>query len=125
MGKDNVIQKAKSLVGKKAKLKNCNKVPTGTEEKKLHKDVKAGLEEHFSANLSKVRVHTGGNIKEICRELKAKAFTVDQNVYFMKSGDAKNPELVAHELTHVLNLYGGKIKKKSKQGKALVAKVKP
>lgn len=122
MSKESVIAIAKSLAGKRAKLKRLQTEPTGTKEKKLPKDVREGLEEHFKIKLSKVRVHIGGNIKDVARELKAKAFTIDQNLYFAKSGDAKKSDLLAHELTHVIQQSGGKIKKKSKAGKALTSK---
>ena len=122
MSKESVIAKAKSLQGKRAKLKKYATEPADTKEKKLPKDVKDGLEEHFGQKLSKVRVHTGGNIKEIARDLKAKAFTINQNIYFTKAGEAKNSELLAHELTHVIQQGGGKMKKKTREGMALVAK---
>lgn len=122
MSKDSVIAKAKSLGGKKARMKTCAEAPTGTKEKKLPKDVMDGLQEHFNVKLNKVRVHTGGNIPEIGRKLKAKAFTIDQNIYLVKSGDVKNSELLAHELTHVIQQSGGRLKKKTKPGKALIGK---
>ena len=120
MSKDSVIAKAQALEGKKARLKPCDEAPSGTKVKKLPKDVIDGLEEHFNVKLNKVRVHTGGNIAEIGRKLKAKAFTIDQNIYLVKSGDVKNSELLAHELTHVIQQSGGKLKKKTKPGKALI-----
>lgn len=122
MSKEQVIQIAQSLQGKRSRLKSCDAEPSGTKEKKLPRDVRAGLEEHFKVKLSKVRVHTGGDIKEIATKLKAKAFTINQNIYFKKSADAKNPELLAHELTHVIQQGGGKMKKVTKPGKALISK---
>ena len=107
--------------GKKAKRKALKKAPEGTKEKKLPKDVRDGLEKHFGAKLAKVRVHTGGNAKEICKELKAKAFTMGPNVYFMRPGDAKKPEMLVHELAHVLQQSRGKVPK-PKEGQALIAK---
>ena len=89
MSKDVVKAKAEALKGKKAKVKKYKTEPADTKELKLPKPVRQGLEEHFSgAKLSKVRVHVGGNIKDVAKELKAKAFTIGQNIYVAKSGDA-------------------------------------
>ena len=122
MSKESVVAKAKSLVGKRAKLKKCDTKPEGTKEKKLPKDVVDGLEEVFGQKLTKVRVHTGGNIKEIGREVKAKAFAIGQNIYFVKTGEAKKSDLLAHELTHVIQQGGGKLKKKTREGMVLTCK---
>ncbi|MFD3189766.1 DUF4157 domain-containing protein [Sedimentitalea sp. HM32M-2] len=123
MSKDSVKAVAETQSGKKASIRKYQTEPADTKELKLPKDVREGLEAHFSgAKLSKVRVHMGGNIKEVGKELKAKAFTIGQNLYVTKSGDAKNSELLAHELTHVIQQAGGKMPKKSKPGTAFVAK---
>ena len=122
MSIDEVTQVAENLDGKKARLKKLKTEPADTTGKKLHKDVKKGLEAHFNTNLAKVQVHTGGNLKEVCKELKAKAFTVAGNIYFSKPADAKNTMLLAHELTHVINHSSGKMPKKTKPGMALISK---
>ncbi|MFC4669774.1 DUF4157 domain-containing protein [Seohaeicola nanhaiensis] len=122
MSKDDVIQMAQSREGKKARMKKLETEPSGTREKKLPKEVKEGLEEHFGVKLNKVRVHTGGNIKDICRELKTKAFCIDQNLYFAKTSDAKNSEMLTNQLTQVIQLFNDKVKKKTKQGRALIGK---
>jgi len=76
MSIEDVKQAAESLKGKKAKLKRYQTEPADTKAKKLPKDVLKGLEDHFGIKLAKVRVHTGGNIKDVCKELKAQAFTI-------------------------------------------------
>ena len=118
---EEIAAMVEALGGKKAKRKTVKTAPADTKEKKLPKDVRDGLEKHFGSKLAKVRVHTGGNIKEVCKELKAKAFTMGHNVYFMRPGDAKKPEMLVHELAHVLQLSHGKIPKE-KEGEALIAK---
>lgn len=112
---------AEALGGKKAKRKKVSSGPEGTKEKKLPKEVRAGLEQHFGAKLSKVRIHSGGNIKDVCKEVKARAFTIGNDVYFMRPGDAKNSELLAHELTHVLQQGHGRMPK-PKDGLAWTSK---
>ena len=122
MKAQDIKQIAQGLSGKKAKIKKLKTEPADTKAKKLPKEVKDGLEEHFRTKLSKVRVHTGGNLKDVCKEMKAKAFTVGENIYFGKPAHGKDSELLAHELTHVIQKSQGKMPKKAKPGTALVSK---
>lgn len=122
MSTQDIKQVAENLAKKKAKVKRLKTEPADTTDKKLHKEVRKALEEHFGIKLTKVRVHTGGNLKEVCKELKVKAFTIGENIYFAKPGEAKDNELVAHELTHVIQKSSGKMPKKAKPGTALVSK---
>jgi hypothetical protein len=87
----------------------------------MDRDVKAAPEEQFGANLSKVRVHTGGNAPEIAKGLGAKAFTIGNGIYFAKPGDANDPEVLAHELAHVIQQGNGRMPKE-KDGKALTSR---
>ena len=119
---EDVNQPAESLKGKKAKTKKLKTEPADTKAKKLPKDVLKGLEDHFGIKLAKVRVHTGGNIKDICKELKASAFTIAQDIYFKTPAAAKDNKLLAHELTNVLQQSQGKMPKKAKPGTALISK---
>ena len=122
MSVEDIKKNALNLAGKKARIRKLTSEPADTKEKKLPKEVRQGLEDHFGAKLNKVRVHTGGNIKDIARELKAKAFTIGQDVYVAKTGHAKDSGFLAHELTHVIQKSGGKMPKKSKPGTAFVSK---
>jgi hypothetical protein len=73
-----------------------NELPENTREK---------LEDHFAADLSEVRVHTGGESDSLNRELNAQAFTVGSDIFMAEN--QYNPDstegqgLLAHELTHV------------------------
>lgn len=122
MKKEDIVQLATKLNGKKARVKRLKTQPQSDKAQKLPKEVRQGLEEHFGAKLAKVRVHTGGNLKDVGKELKAKSFTIGENIYFAKPGDAKNRELLAHELTHVIQQTRGKMPKRAKAGTALVSK---
>ncbi len=114
-----VIEKAK---GKKAKVKALKDAPTGTKAKKLPKATMDALTEAFpKAKFKDVRVHVGGNAADICKGFGAKAFAMGSDIYFAKPSDAKAPELLAHELTHVVQQAQGKVPKAQK-GKALVSK---
>lgn len=122
MAEDIVKKITDKLQGKKAKVKPLKTEPEGTKAAKLPKEVSKGLEDAFGADLSKVRVHTGGNATEMCKELGAKAFAQGNHIYLSKAGDAKNTKLLAHELTHVIQQGGGKKMPKEQKGKVLVSK---
>lgn len=109
------------LKGKKAKVKSIEGKPEGTKEAPLPPAVKKALEDELGASLGKVRVHTGGNVPDLAKGLGAKAFTIGNDIYFTKPGDAKDPEVLAHELTHVVQQGGGRMPKE-KDGKALTSK---
>lgn len=71
----------------------------------LSGDARKNLENHFSTDLSAVRVHTDGESAALNRELNAQAFTVGNDV-FMGEGkfnptSSEGQGLLAHELTHV------------------------
>lgn len=112
---------AEKLKGKKAKKKKLKDEPKDTKSAKPPKDVLETLEETLGADLKKVKVHTGGNVPDLCKDMKSKAFTMGNNIYLEKPGDAKNKELLAHELTHVIQHGNGKMPKE-KKGEALVSK---
>ena len=122
MAEDEVKKIAEKLKGKKAKTKSLKTTPEGTKSIKLPKDVAKGLGDAFGADLSKVRVHTGGNAAEICKEMGAKAFAMGNDLFMAKPADAKNNKLLAHELTHVIQQAGGKKMPKRQEGKASVSK---
>ncbi len=110
-----------ALKNKKAKVKAIGTEVSGTKATKLDKKLREGLEGALGADLSKVRIHVGGNAADICKDLKAKAFTNGNDIYFAKGADAKNNKLIAHELTHVVQQARGRMPKPQK-GKVLVSK---
>ena len=72
----------------------------------LEPGVQSEMEGHFSRDLSGVRIHTGHTAVQMNRDLDARAFTNEQDIYF-NSGeyDPAAPEgkkLLAHELTHTV-----------------------
>lgn len=74
------------------------------------------FESGFGQDFSGVRVHTDQKSDELNQSLSAKAFTVGSDIFF-RSG-TYNPdnqagkELIAHELTHVVQQGGSKVQKK-------------
>ncbi|WP_017326138.1 DUF4157 domain-containing protein [Synechococcus sp. PCC 7336] len=78
----------------------------------LSEVIRTPMEQAFGADFSGVRVHTDGRSNQLNRSIQAKAFTTNRDVFF-RAG-AYNPatrdgrELIAHELTHVLQQQGGR-----------------
>ena len=67
---------------------------------------KSFMESRFGADFSKVNIHTGNEAVQMSNELRAKAFTVGNDIYF-NSGryaphSSSGKHLLAHELTHTM-----------------------
>jgi outer membrane biosynthesis protein TonB len=77
----------------------------------LDAGVREKMETHMGADFSGVRVHTGGETDQLTNTLQAKAFTTGQDVFFRsdqyRPGDRNGQELIAHELTHVIQQNPG------------------
>jgi hypothetical protein len=124
MAKENEVVEAaaKKLKGKKAKVKKLGSEPKDTKSRPLDAKIRSALEDTLNANLKKVRVHTGGNAAELAKELGSKSFTIGNDIYFAKAGDAKNAKMVAHEVIHVMQQSTGGKMPKAKKGEALASK---
>jgi hypothetical protein len=72
----------------------------------LPKGTKNFMENAFSTDFSKVRIHTDSQAAEMSSGINAKAFTYGNDIYFNSGEFASNTEqgkkLLAHELTHVI-----------------------
>jgi Domain of unknown function (DUF4157)/A nuclease family of the HNH/ENDO VII superfamily with conserved AHH len=73
-------------------------------------DVKNFMEPRFGKSFSDVRVHTDGEAVQMNQGLNAQAFTHKQNIYFNQgqyNPDSRSgKQLLAHELTHVVQQTG-------------------
>jgi hypothetical protein len=84
---------------------------TRSSGQRLPDQLRARMEPAFGADFSGVRVHADGESDRLNRSLGARAFTTGRDVFF-RQGDY-NPnsrmgqELIAHELTHVVQQGGG------------------
>lgn len=116
------VKKVVDKVRGKGKEVKLDTEPNGTKAKPLDNKLRAALEEVTGADLKRVRVHTGGNAAELADGLKAKAFTKGSDIYFAKPGDAKRPELLAHEIAHMVQQGGGRAPATPKRGKASISK---
>ena len=80
-------------------------------------ETRAKMEQAFNADFSGVKVHTGGQADTLNRSLQARAFTTGQDIFF-RSGEY-NPdstagwEILAHELTHVVQQNPGRVSRKT------------
>ena len=72
--------------------------------------VRKFMEPRFGADFSNVRVHTGGESAQLNRSVSAQAFTVGKDIYLGAGKDdvtsSAGKELLAHELTHVVQQTG-------------------
>jgi hypothetical protein len=68
------------------------------------------MEQAFGADFSSVSVHTDSEANELNQELSAKAFTIGQDIFFRDGeyspGSGSGQNLIAHELTHVVQQVG-------------------
>ena len=68
-----------------------------------------GMEQAFGADFSAVRIHTGPQSADLNERLQASAFTIGTDIFFRGRPDATSrggQELLAHELTHVVQQRG-------------------
>ncbi len=72
----------------------------------LAPEVRAFMEPRFGADFSAVRVHTGSEAVQMSKELGAQAFAYGSDIYFGPGKSPGNNELMAHELTHVVQQTG-------------------
>ncbi|MBD2449737.1 DUF4157 domain-containing protein [Nostoc sp. FACHB-152] len=72
----------------------------------LADNIREPMEQAFGADFSRVRIHTSSQADQLNRSIQAKAFTTGQDVFFRqgeyKPGSRGGQELLAHELTHVV-----------------------
>src|SRR5262245_2509452 len=82
----------------------------------LDGSVQAQMEPALGADLSGVRVHTGSEADRLNRAVFARAFTTGRDVFFRQGeynpGSSTGRELLAHELTHVVQQDGAPVQAK-------------
>ncbi|MBE0430683.1 MAG: DUF4157 domain-containing protein [Dehalococcoidia bacterium] len=84
----------------------------------LPESVRASFEPHFERDFSNVRVHTNPEANELSRQLGAKAFTTSEDIFFRDGTYQPDTDtgrnLLAHELTHVVQQKGTQIRRQKK-----------
>lgn len=72
----------------------------------LDKGVRSQMESSFGTDFGGVRVHTNAKSDALNQSLNARAFTTGQDIFFGQGnynpGNSSGRELIAHELTHVV-----------------------
>lgn len=79
----------------------------------LDSSLRPALEQSFGANFGGVRVHTDTRADQLNQSIQARAFTTGQDVFFRQGeyqpSSRSGQELIAHELTHVVQQTGPQI----------------
>ncbi|CDY75445.1 hypothetical protein BGLT_04343 [Caballeronia glathei] len=82
----------------------------------LDHSVRSRMEPAFGADFSGVRVHTDARADELNQTLSARAFATGQDIFFRQGqydpGSSNGRELLAHELTHVVQQNGPGVQRK-------------
>jgi hypothetical protein len=82
----------------------------------LDSSARTSMESAFGTDFSAVRVHTDGEADHLNRAVNAVAFTVGSDIFFSQgsynTGSGAGRELLAHELTHVVQQDGGPVQTK-------------
>jgi hypothetical protein len=82
----------------------------------LDTGIRRQMESSMGADFSRVRVHTGGQADTLNRALSARAFTTGHDIFFRQGayqpGSFVGRELLAHELTHVVQQNGDQVRRK-------------
>jgi len=72
----------------------------------LPSTLKEQMESAFGTDFSQVRLHTGPEAQALSETLAAQAFTSGSDIWLANANDANNANLLAHELTHVIQQGG-------------------
>ena len=79
----------------------------------LPSSTRSFMESRFGWNFSSVRVHSDARANTLARDVNARAFTLDNRVFFAKSqyqpDTREGQHLLAHELTHVVQQSEGRL----------------
>ncbi|MBW4429747.1 MAG: DUF4157 domain-containing protein [Nostoc desertorum CM1-VF14] len=77
--------------------------------------IRQPMEQAFGSDFSSVKVHTDTQADQLNQSIQAKAFTTGRDVFFRQGayepGSQGGQELLAHELTHVIQQNGGEVQR--------------
>ncbi|MBH8560921.1 DUF4157 domain-containing protein [Nostoc sp. CENA67] len=81
----------------------------------LAQSARKPMEQAFGANFSGVKIHTDSQSDRLNQSIQAKAFTTGQDMFFSQGaynpGSRGGQELIAHELTHVVQQNGSTVQR--------------
>jgi len=82
----------------------------------LSESTRGSMERAFGVDFSQVKVHTDARADHLNRSIQARAFTTGQDIYFRQGehspGTRAGQELLAHELTHVVQQTDARVQRK-------------
>ncbi|NEO37694.1 MAG: DUF4157 domain-containing protein [Moorea sp. SIOASIH] len=83
----------------------------------IAESIRKPMEQSFGADFSRVKVHSDAQSDQLNQSIQARAFTTGKDIFFRQGeynpGSRGGQELIAHELTHVVQQTGGQIQCKS------------
>lgn len=95
----------------------------------LSESIREPMEQAFGADFSRVRVHADSQADQLSQSIQAKAFTTGQDMFFRQGTyqptSRGGQELLAHELTHVVQQNGKGVQRKDDDTSHQVADVNP
>ncbi|MFE1745865.1 DUF4157 domain-containing protein [Coleofasciculus sp. H7-2] len=81
----------------------------------LAQSIREPMEQAFGADFSGVKIHTDAQSNQLNHSIQAKAFTTGQDIFFRQGayepGSRGGQELIAHELTHVVQQNGSAVQR--------------
>ncbi len=84
----------------------------------LPPDLSRKMGDAMGADFSGVKIHTGDQSQQLNQQLSAQAFTHGQDIFFQSGkydpSSTQGQELLAHELTHVVQQSGNAVRKEEK-----------
>jgi hypothetical protein len=85
----------------------------------LANSIREPIEQAFGADFSGVKVHTDAQSDQLNQSIQARAFTTGQDIFFRQGeynpGSRGGQELIAHELTHVVQQNGSAVQRESEK----------
>ncbi|WP_317111247.1 DUF4157 domain-containing protein [Chroococcidiopsis sp. SAG 2025] len=89
----------------------------------LAEGIKQPMEQAFGVSFNGVKIHTDTRSHQLNQSIQARAFTTGQDVFFRQGeynpGSRGGQELIAHELTHVVQQNGGAVQRSPSDGNGL------
>jgi hypothetical protein len=83
----------------------------------IAENVRAPMESAFGTDFGGVKVHTDSEAHTLNRSVQARAFTTGQDIFFRegeyKPNSKEGQQLLAHELTHVVQQNGSQLQRKA------------
>ncbi|MEJ6483240.1 DUF4157 domain-containing protein [Nostoc punctiforme UO1] len=119
-----MVQRREAIAGGEASTDLANSINSARGAgQSLDASLQQSMGQAMGTDFSGVRVHTDAQADQLNQSIQAKAFTTGQNVFFRQGeyqpGSRGGQELIAHELTHVVQQNGGAVQR-SHQPEALL-----